>query len=143
MDIIDDKNQMESHAYYPVLKTYIDGHRPCFQDRYTLVSTACAAAAPTLMEDMARDYFEGLDNEFRGMMDVIELRHLYRDLTYAAGEQNVDRLNELIKHRFFMAAAGDIYLQALTEQYLLELLHRDKESGRKTIQILLDEYTEA
>lgn len=72
-------------------------------------------------------------------MDVVEARQLYRELTCAVGEQEVDRLNEFIKCRFCISIAGDAYLQALTEQYLLELLHHDKETGRLVIQILLDE----
>lgn len=138
VDIIDDKHELCGHAYYPALKACIDEYRPRLQDRYTLVSMACAAAAPLLMERMARKHFDGLEDAFRGLTDIVELRQLYRELTYAAGEQDVDRLNELIQRRFFIAAAGDAYLQALTEQYLLELLHHDKESGRRVIQIMLD-----
>lgn len=73
----------------------------------------------------------------------MELRHIYRELTYAVGEQDVDRLNELIKRRFFISMAGDAYLQALTEQYLMELQYRDKETGRQIIQIMLDDAAKA
>lgn len=142
MDIIDEKNQLHNHEYYPELKTYIDENRSRFYDRYTLVSMTCASKAPIFMERMAKNYFDRLADDFREIMDIVELRHIYRDLTYVAGEQDVDRLNELIKNRFFISMAGDIYLQSLTEQYLLELLNRDRETGRCVIQIMLDDAEE-
>ena len=92
-----------------------------------------------LMELMAKKHFDKLENDYRGITDIVELRHLYRDLICAAGEQKVDQLNELIRNRFYISKAGDIYLQALTQQYLLELLNRDVESGRLIIQIICND----
>ena len=139
MDIIDDENALHDHEYYPALKEYIDKNRSRFQDRYTLIIMACATVAPEFMVCMAKRHFNSLTEEYNKAMDVVELRHIYRELTYAVGEPDVDRLNELIKRRFFISMAGDVYLQALTEQYLMELQYRDKETSRQIIQIMLDD----
>ena len=143
MDIIDDENALHDHEYYPALKEYIDKNRSRFQDRYTLIIMACAAVAPKFMMCMAKRHFDSLAEEYNKAMDVVELRYIYRELTYAVGEQDVDRLNELIKRRFFISMAGDVYLQALTEQYLMELQYRDKETSRQIIQIMLDDAAKA
>ena len=143
MDIIDERHEMSDHAYYPPLIACIDEYSPRFQDRYTLISMSLASAAPPLMESMARKRFDLLEDGVRSLTDIVEFRHIYRELTYVAGEQAVDRLNELLKCRFFISTAGDTYLQALTEQYLLELLHQDKQTGRRVIQIMLDDYAAA
>lgn len=138
MDIIEEENKFCNHEYYPILKKYVDQNKVRFQDRYTLISLACALAVPELMEGMTEKYFAKLATDYRGLTDIVELRHLYRELTYAAGEQKVDRLNELIKNRFFISVTGNLYLQTLTEQYLLELLNRNAESGQLIFQIILD-----
>jgi len=142
-DIIDDENALHDHECYPALKEYIDKNRSRFQERYTLIIMACAAVAPEFMVCMAKRHFDSLAEEYNKAMDVVELRHIYRELTYAVGEQDVDRLNELIKRRFFISMAGDVYLQALTEQYLMELQYRDKETSRQIIQIMLDDAAKA
>ena len=89
------------------MKEYIDKNRSRFQDRYTLTIMACAVVAPEFMVCMAKKHFDGLAEEFNNAMDVVELRHI------------------------FIAMAGDVYLQALTEQYLMEVQYRDKETGRQ------------
>jgi len=81
MDIIDDKNELHGHEYYPALKAYIEENRSRFKDHYTLISMACAVVAPVFMEGMAKKYLNGLAENFRSLTDVVELRHLYRDIT--------------------------------------------------------------
>jgi len=63
MDIIDDENALYDHEYYPALKEYIDKNRSRFQERYTLIIMACAAAAPEFMVCMAERHFDSLTEE--------------------------------------------------------------------------------
>ena len=59
------------------MKEYIDKNRSRFQDRYTLIIMACAAAAPEFVVCMAKRHFDSLAEEYNKVMDVVELQ--YRD----------------------------------------------------------------
>lgn len=73
-------------------------------------------------------YFDKRDDDFNKIFDIVEIHTLYRELTHTVGKRNVEYLNNIVKNRFFISMAGDIYFQILISEYIEDLmLHKTAE----------------
>lgn len=139
MDILNGTNHLKEHVYHLPMKSYMDGRLQGLQDEYTVISMACSHIAKMFLRQIMNEHFSKLQFDFRSVLDIAEVNEIYQELVKTSGEQIVDRLNETFHTRFLISTAGEVYLQAFTSEYIAELLHRDRESGKLVIQILLDD----
>lgn len=139
LDITSGTNRLKDHVYYLPMKTYIDSRLRHLQDEYTVISMACSYTAKMFLRQIMNKHFSKLNSDFRNVLDIGEVHEIYQELVKTSGEQTVDKLNEMLHTRFLLSTPGKIYLQAFTTEYIAELLHRDRESGKLVIQILLDD----
>ena len=75
----------------------------------------------------------------RGWIDTVRLREIYDSIVTHAGSSLMDHLLELIWQRFLITPAVNVYMQAVTYQYLDALLQRDEVSSKQLFQLLLDD----
>ena len=75
----------------------------------------------------------------RGWHDSVHLREIYDSIVTHAGSRLMDQLLVLVKQRFLIAPAVNIYMQAVTNHYLESLLQRDEVSSKQLFQLMLDD----
>lgn len=75
----------------------------------------------------------------QGTLDIVRLRDLYRTIcALLGGEDELARLNLLIRQRLLMVTTMSDFLQGLTNDLLYSLTGRDVETGKRVVQIRLE-----
>lgn len=104
---------------------------------YTAVALTKLSVTPTVMKKL---YHEGKTlYSSLGRIDTVRLHELYERMHPYAGEKLLDRLNELVKTRYIITTAINVYIQAVTDSYLESLLNRDEVTCKQFFQLMIDE----
>lgn len=73
-------------------------------------------------------------------LDVVRLRDLYRKIGALLGsEDGLERLNLLLRQRFLIVTPMSAFLQGLTGDLLHPLISRDMETGKRAVQLWLEQ----
>lgn len=134
-DIYDE--DIQKRRLYPEVKKYIELYSAKYKSPYTAMALTCISVTPIVMRKL---YAEGIVvYSSRGRIDTVRLKELYDQMCTYAGEKLLDRLNELVKTRFIIAPALNVYMQAATDELLFSLLQRDEVTSKQLFQLVLDD----
>lgn len=134
-DVCDE--DIQKHPLYAEIKMYIERYAKEHKSPYTAVALTKLSVTPTVMKKL---YQEGKTlYSSLGRIDTVRLHELYERMRPYAGEKLLDQLNELVKTRFIITTAINVYIQAVTDSYLESLLNRDEVTCKQFFQLMLDE----
>lgn len=133
---------MTKHPFYETAKKYIENHPLEFQENSTVRDLYCVALSNDFINSAVKKFIENEKQELNSVFESIQLQEYYSKIAYLAGEEKIGRLAELLKNRFLIAKPVNIFLQAITNQFLYCLNHRDKETSKQIFQLILDEKIE-
>lgn len=133
-DVFDER--LKENSLYPELKKHMDMYGKMYKSPITVTELAVIAVAPEIMK---KEYSGALISfSSRGWIDSVRLREIYDAIVTHVGSRLMDRMLELIRQRFLITPAVNVYMQAVTNQYLDTLLQRDEVSSKQLFQLLLD-----
>lgn len=129
----------KEHPLYPFVKEYIENHPLPYQEHETKVSLYCIALNDTFLEYAVPAFVREKKKAIRREMDIPYIKDLYRQISAILGsEEQMERLNLLIRQRFMVATSMDGFVQGVTNNLLYSLTSRDVESGRTVLQLCLE-----
>lgn len=137
-EIMNNEHTQHSNPYYIFIKTYLDANREKYPDEYFLRELAVAAAARNFAKEHIQKYWEVQNHKIAKRMDIVELRSMYRSISYSVG-YDIERLNDMIKNQFLVAPIVDAYTQAYLNHYLVQLVTSDSVSSQLIFQAMLEE----
>lgn len=138
-DVCDE--DIRKHPLYAEIKMYIGRYAKEHKSPYTAVALTKLSVTPTVMERLYQK--RKMLYSSLGRIDTVRLHELYERMRPYAGEKLLDRMSELVKTRFIITTAINVYMQAVTDSYLESLLNRDEVTCKQFFQFLLDEPKEA
>ena len=142
LEIMDGKTDNKGHSLYEKIKEHIGAHPLAHQERYTKLSVYCVALAGDFLEYAAERFALEQRKEAPPTFDMAYLRDLYRQIsTIIGGEEQLERLNLLIRQRFMLVTPMAGFLQGMADDLLHDLVYRDAESSRQVFQLLMDSET--
>jgi len=122
------------------VKEYIDSHPLEYLEVPTKQSLYCIALSGDFLELAAAEYYQRQKEKQREVFDIVYLRDLYRKISaMLGGEDEMERLNLLLRQRFLIVTPMAGFLQGLTNDLLYCLTHRDVETSRLAAQLWLEE----
>lgn len=140
LSVMDGRADCVEHPLYRKVKEYIDSHPLEYQERPTKQSLYCIALAGDFLEHAAKEYYRRQKEKQREVFDIIDLRDLYREIcAILGGEEELERLNLLLRQRFLIVTPMAGFLQGLTGDLLYCLTYRDAETGKLIVRLLLEE----
>lgn len=140
-DIMHNKHESFASPFYASIKTFLVEHEDKYRDDYFLQEMAVAFAVKIHAKELIEKYFDKQRHEIAKHMDVVELRTMYRTISYSVGH-DIDRLNEMIKNQFLVAPIADAYIHAFLNHYLMQLITSDSISSKMLFQAMLEEVSE-
>lgn len=128
---------IQKHPLYTEVKMHIEGYAKEHKSPYTAAALTELSITPIVMKKL---YNEGKTlYSSLGRIDTVRVHELYESMLPYAGEKLLDRLNELVKTRFIITTAINVYIQAVTDDYLESLLNRDEVTCKQHFQLMLEE----
>lgn len=142
--IMREESACAEHPLYEKAKEYIAVHPFSYQETHTSLSLYCMALSGDFLEYAADKYADTLKEAIRMVIDIVNIRDLYRQICVLLGhEDEMERLNLLFRQRFLSVAPMAGFIQGMTDDLLQELTSRDVETSKLTVQLWLDENTAA
>ena len=118
---------------------YIQEHPLPFLEEETKVAVYMADLSDLYLEHTAERYVEEKEHIVRCQYDHIYIDQQFEAIVGITGnEAEMIRLNELILTRFMKVQPLEAYLQGYTAAFMDNLTHRDMQTDRTVLQILLD-----
>ena len=137
--VMDGKPDYADHPLYEKAKEHIETHPLTYQERQTTLDIYCIALAGDYLEYAAQNFAKEQRRVIQAVFDIIYLRDLYRKIsTVIGGEEQLERLNLLIRQRFLIVTPMAGFLQGLTNDLLYSFICRDAETNRQIFQLALD-----
>jgi len=137
--VMDGKADGEEHPLYEKAKECIASHPLDYQERCTKLNLYCVALASDFLEYAAGKYVQQQKEAQRAVFDIVYLRDLYRKIGgILGGEEDLERLNLLLRQRFLIVTPMAGFLQGLTNDLLYSLTSRDVETSRLAVQLWLE-----
>jgi hypothetical protein len=102
-DILKGEGERTEHPFYETAKQYISEHPLTFQESTTQADIYCTLLSCDFMESAAPLFYEDCKNNTGAVMDIVFLRELNHKICSVVGEEPMERLNLLIRHRFLIA----------------------------------------
>jgi len=140
LSVMDGKADCADHPLYEKVREYIGSHPLEYLEVPTKQSLYCIALAGDFLEHTAAEYYQRQKEKQREVFDIVYLRDLYRKISaMLGGEEQMERLNLLLRQRFLIVTPIQGFLQGLTNDLLYCLTHRDVETSKLAVQLLLGE----
>ena len=118
---------------------YIQAHPLPFLEEETRLAIYMADLSDMYLEYAAELYVGEKEQIVRCQYDHVYIDELFDSIVGIIGsEEEMERLNELIRTRFMKVKPLDAYLQGYITTFIYNLLHRDIETDRTVLQIYLD-----
>ena len=118
---------------------YIQKHPLPFLEEETRVAVYMADLSDLYLEHAAQRYVEEKEHIVRCQYDHVYIDQQFEAIVGIIGnEEEMIRLNELILTRFMKVKPLEAYLQGYTAAFMDNLTHRDIQTDRTVLQILLD-----
>lgn len=141
-DVIDGKTDRHEHPLYETIKTFVESHPVSFQEDESRINYYCANLISEFIQYAAERFALDKRNLLSKTVDIVTLRDLYRKISaIIGGEEQMERLNLLIRQRFLIVTPMVAFLQGLNTDLLLNLTYRDPESSKQLFQLVLDSET--
>jgi len=139
-EIIGREESSKEHPFYEKAKYYIEEHPLSLQEQETKLDFYLAALADDFLAYMAPFYFENRKDVIQDELDIVCLRDLYRkNSTIIGSEEQMEKLNLLIRQRFMVTTTMASFVQGATNSLLHSLTFRDMETHKTVIQLILEE----
>lgn len=140
LEILRHKPKDTENPIYDTMKAYIGANPLPYQEDGTKRAVYCALLSGELLESVVKLFEEELTDRFREVVDIVDLRDLYRKICAILGsEDEMEKLHLLFRQRFLIATPVAIFTQGAANQLMYSLLHRDRETSRQVFQLILDE----
>lgn len=140
LEILRHKPKDTENPVYDIMKAYIDANPLPYQEDGTKRAIYCAMLSGELLENAVKLFKEELTDRFREVVDIVDLRDLYRKICAILGsEDEMEKLHLLFRQRFLIATPVAIFMQGAANQLIYSLLHRDRETSRQVFQLILEE----
>lgn len=129
----------KEHPLYESVKEYIDTHPLPYQEHVTKVNLYCIGLADTFLGYAIPAFTDEGTEAIRREVDMIALHDRYRKISSILGnEDQMEKLNLLIRQRFQVTTAMAGFLQGVTNSLLYALTERDTETNKTVLQLWLD-----
>ncbi len=139
VEILRHKPQDTENPLYDIMESYIDANPLPYQEDGTKQSIYCSMLSGELLDGAVKLFEEELTEKFRAVVDIVDLRDLYRKICAILGsEDEMEKLHLLFRQRFLIATPIAIFMQGVTNQLMYSLLHRDRETSKQVFQLILD-----
>ncbi|MBZ0098597.1 MAG: hypothetical protein K8F30_05910, partial [Taibaiella sp.] len=138
-DVMDGSNVHKEHPFYQTVKKSFDGRADPHQEKFTAMSLHCVYLADTFLEHATKLFLEEQDEKLNSVLDDVKLCELYKKISCLIGEELMEKLNLILKQRFFIVSAVASFIQGLTNDLLLCLTERDDETNKQIFQLLMDD----
>jgi len=139
-DVMNGKTDCHEHPLYETAKTFIESHPVSFQEDESRLDYYCVCLFGEFAAYIAGRFSLDKRNALSKTADIVALRDLYRKISaIIGGEEQMERLNLLIRQRFLIVTPLAAFLQGLTTDLLLNLTYRDPESDKQIFQLLPDD----
>ena len=143
LTVMDGKRDYANHPMYERAKEHIEAHPLAYQERQTVLDAYCVALAGDYLEHATQSFAKEQRKAMQPAFDIVCLRDLYRKISATiGGEEQLERLNLLIRQRFLIVTPMAGFLQGLTNDLLYSLVCRDAETSKQVFQLVLDNETE-
>ncbi len=140
LEILRHKPKDTANPVYDTMKAYIDANPLPYQEDGTKRAMYCAMLSGDLIENAVKLFKEELTDRFREVVDIVDLRDLYRKICAILGsEDDMEKLQLLFRQRFLIATPTAVFMQGTADQLIYSLLHRDRETSKQVFQLILDE----
>lgn len=128
-----------NHPMYELVKEYIDTHPLPYQEHVTKVTLYCIGLADTFLDYAIPAFTDEGTEAIRRGIDVVALHDRYRQISNHLGsEDQLEKLNLLIRQWFQVTTAMTGFLQGVTNSLLYALTERDTETNKTILQLWLD-----
>lgn len=130
---------MTKHPFYETAKKYVEEHPLPYQEKVTVRDFYCTELCSEFIDFAVKNFIKEEKNKLRRVLETVQLQEYYSKIVYLVGEEKMSRLSELLKSRFLIARPVNIFLQAITNQFLYCLTTRDKETSKQIFQLILED----
>jgi hypothetical protein len=138
--VMKDETGCRDHPFYEKVKAHIEADPLCYQEAHTKLNLYCIALAGDFFEYAAKEYAHKLKEMQRAVFDIVYLRDLYRRICFVMdGEEQMEKLNLLLRQRFLIVTPMAGFLQGMTNDLLEDLTERDVETGKQAVRLWLEE----
>ena len=121
------------------VKEYIGSHPLPYQEHVTKVNLYCIGLADTFLGYAISAFIDEGTEAIRRGIDIVALHDRYRKISSILGnEDQMEKLNLLIRQRFQVTTAMAGFLQGVTNSLLYALTERDTETNKTVLQLWLD-----
>lgn len=129
----------KEHPLYEPVKEYIGTHPMPYQEHVTKVNFYCIGLADTFLGYAIPAFIDEGTEAIRRGIDIVALHDRYRKISSILGnEDQMEKLNLLIRQRFQITTAMAGFLQGVTNSLLYALTERDTETNKTVLQLWLD-----
>ena len=134
------KSDYKEHPMYERVKEHIKTNPLGYQESTTRQDIYYATLTGDFLEYAAEKFAREQYKVVGAAFDIIYLRNLYREIsTIIGGEEQMERLNMLLRHRFLFVTPMAGFMQGLTNSLLYSLIARDAETSKLVFQLMLEQ----
>ncbi len=138
-DILDYEAIAKDHEFYQTAKEFIENHRFPYKEKHTLLELYCALLTPQFTDYAVKKFTEDVKRRVNRKIDTILVVQYSELIIDIVGEEEMIALNKAITDRFIISSILNSFLQAITNEYLYCLLHRDPETSKRIFQLMMEE----
>ena len=136
--ILNFEEKYKNHEIYQVAKKFIENNEFKHKEKHTLLEIYCALFTPKFTDFTVKKYINKIKQQSSAVLDIIELRQMYENLSAIVGQPKMEALNSEIMESFLFCPVVNSFLQSITNHYLLCLLYRDEETSKQIFQLITD-----
>ncbi len=136
--ILNFDTRYQNHGFYKTAKEFIESNKFNYKETHTLLEIYSALLTPKFTDYVIKTYISELKMQSSSVLDIIDLQDSYEYLSNAVGKPKMDSLNSAIMESFLFCPVVNSFLQSITNNYLLCLLYRDKETSKQIFQLITD-----
>lgn len=137
--IYDKKPFDEENEFYNKVKKIMDKSPLPYQEKQTKIYIYCVKLSNDFTEYVTEKFMRRIDDNLRKDMDFSGFKGYYSEICDLICEEKMEELNLLLKNNFIIAPFLKTFFQAIKNQVLFCLIHRDKETSKQVFQLILDE----
>lgn len=98
------------------------------------------APTPKFADFAVRKFTEDIKRRVRQEIDTVLVSQYIKLIIDMVGEEEMVALNNAITGRFIISSIVNSFLQAITNEYLYCLLHRDPETSKQVFQLIMEDF---
>lgn len=135
--ILNYDSEITDHEFYGTAKDFIQAHRFQYKENHTLSELYCALLTPQFTDYAVKKFTEDVKQRVNQEIDTILVYDYSKLIIDIVGEEEMAALNKAITDRFIISSILNSFLQAITNEYLYCLLHRDPETSKQVFQLMM------